>query len=120
MTDDDKLIESMFDGVIETSIKPDGEVEVKLVSPSAEEMEEAQADFIQAEKRFREINANPEAVTDARLNIRWWNCLEKLYESEKELVRLFCGPDRSLRSIAQYNAYRERLIRGNRLYRTDA
>ena len=112
MTDDDKLIESMFDGVIETSIKPDGEVEVKLVSPSAEEMEEAQADFIQAE--------NPDAVTDARLNVRWWNCLEKLYESERELVRLFCGPDRSLRSIAQYNAYRERLIRGKRLYRTDA
>jgi hypothetical protein len=43
-----------------------------------------------------------------------------LYESEKELVRLFCGPDRSLRSIAQYNAYRERLIRGKRLHRADA
>ena len=28
MTDDDKLIESMFDEVIETTIKPDGEVEV--------------------------------------------------------------------------------------------
>src|SRR5215467_9890704 len=110
----------IFDEAVSATVKPHGEVEVKLVGSSAEEMEEAQADFIQSEKRFREINANPDAVTDARLNIRWWNCLEKLYESEKELVRLFCGPDRSLRSIAQYNAYRERLIRGKRLNRADA
>jgi len=120
MTGDDKLIESTFDEVVETTIKPDGEVEVKLISPSAEEVEEAQADFIQAEKQFREINANPDAVTDGRLNVRWWNCLEKVYKSEKRLGELFCGPDRSRRSIAQFEAYRERLIRGKRLYRTDA
>ena len=110
----------MSDEEVTTLIKTDDKVEGKLVSPSAEEIEEAQAGFIQAEKRFREINAHPDVVTDAKLNVRWWNCLEKLYESEKELVRLFCGPDRSLRSIAQYNAYRERLIRGKRLNRADA
>ncbi len=120
MTKDDKLIESMFDKVIETSIKPDGEVEVKLVSPSAEEMEEAQADFLQAEKRFNEINSNPEAVTDMGLNLRWWNAMERLYVCEKRLWELFCGDDRSARSTALYNQYRERLIRRKRLYRPNA
>ncbi len=82
--------------------------------------DEAQADFIQAERKFREINSHPDVVTDIGLNVRWWIAMEKLYVCEKRLVELFCGSDRSLRSIAQYNAYRERLIRGKRLYRTDA
>jgi hypothetical protein len=67
MTKDDKLIESMFDEVIETSIKPNGEVEVKLVSPSAEEVESAVADFVRSWREFRILD--PLRYGDAG----WWD-----------------------------------------------
>ena len=84
------------------------------------DMEEAQAEFLQAEKCFREIDADPEKVTDMRLNVRWWNAMERLYRAEVELERLFLGSDRSRASVALYNQYRDRLVKGKRLYRANA
>jgi len=116
----DETVDSMFDEEVETRIAPDGKVEVMLVSPSAEEMEEAQAAFLVAQRKFRALEGDPEAVTDKLKNLRWWNALEVLYECDHRLWELFCGPDRSPRSNAQYSAYRERLVGGKRLYRTNA
>lgn len=118
MTDDDKLIESMFDEVIETSIKPDGDVEVKLVSPSAEEMEAAIADFTRSAKDF--FNFRPDAAHDPeRPGILWWRALEYLALADSRMKEAFICGDRSPASIKQYHKFRLKMIAGRR-YRTDA
>lgn len=112
MTDDDKLIKSMFDEVIETSVKPDGEVEVKLVSPSAEEMEEAVADFVRSWREYRLLD--PMRYGD----IGWWKALQYLAISDDRLKEYFCGRDRSPSSIKRYHVWRLHLADGRR-YKTD-
>lgn len=109
----------MFDRFVETKIALDGKVEVNLVSPSAEEMEDACAAFVKAERRFRKLDADPACVTDRDLNVRWWNALEALYQCDIALWKLFCGPDRSPRSNRHYAEFRARLVAGKRL-RADA
>jgi hypothetical protein len=114
----------MFDEEIATTIKADGTVEQKgwIVEDTlqAEEMEEAQAAFLAAEKKFRALDSDPEAVTDMLKNVRWWNAMEALYLADRALWELSTGRDRSVKSNQMYNAYRERLIRGKRLYRADS
>jgi len=109
----------MFDELVSTTIKPDGTVEVNLVSPSAEEVENAVADFIRSERDFRELN-RPSAATDPnRIGIEWWKALEWLALADSRLKNIFCDRDRSPRSIAAYHKYRLKMIAGKR-YRTDA
>lgn len=114
----------MFDQEVVTLVKENGTEEHKRWVTEdmlqSEEMEIAQADFLQAEKKFRDINSHPDVVTDIGLNVRWWIAMEKLYVCEKRLWELFCGEDRSPRSTALYNQYRERLVRGKKLYRPNA
>jgi hypothetical protein len=120
MTDDDKQIKSMFDGVIETTAKPNGEVEVKLVSPSAEEVEGAVADFVRSCRDFRRFDLRPDAATDMEQpGVLWWRALEYLALADSRLKDIFCGRDRSPASIKQYHKYRLSLISGKRL-RADA
>ena len=120
MTDDDRLIESMFDEVVETHVGKDGSVEAKLVSPSAEEMEEAVADFVKSAREFRDLNSRPDAATaPERPGILWWRALEWLALADSRLKDVFCGRDRSPRSIRQFHKFRLKMIAGRR-YRTDA
>jgi hypothetical protein len=103
----------MFDEVIETSVKPDGEVEVKLVSPSAEEMEHAVADFVRSWREFRILD--PLRYGDTG----WWQSLQYLALADERLKEIFCGTDRSPASVKQYHRWRLHLADGRR-YRTDA
>lgn len=109
----------MFDEVISTKIAPDGEVEVELVSPSAEEVEAAVADFVKSARDFLEINDNPGAAITERLGIRWWKAAEWLMLADNRLKDCFCGRDRSPAAIRQYHKFRLKMIDGRR-YRTDA
>ena len=114
----------MSDEQIATTIKADGTVEQQhwIIEDilQAEEMEEAQAAFLVAEKKFQALDSDSEAVTNTLKNVRWWNALEALYQADRALWELFTAGDRSIKSNQMYNAYRERLIKGKRLYRADA
>jgi hypothetical protein len=117
VTDDEKLIGSMFDGVIETHIAPDGTVEVNLVSPSPEEVENAASELFLSWKDFRNLNAEgPCAIHD----YKWWKALQWLALSDSRLKDLFCGRDRSPRSIAMYHRYRLTSVAEKKKLRADA
>ena len=48
----------MFDELIRTTVKPDGEVEVELVQPDPKEMENAVADMVRSWRDFKDANAD--------------------------------------------------------------
>ena len=110
----------MFDELVSTKIE-DGKVtvETEVLSPDPKKVENAVADFVQSYRQFRETNSRPDAATDAHLGMAWWKRLEYLALADSRLKDIFCGPDRSPRSIAQYHRYRLKLIDG-KPYRTDA
>ena len=120
METEDKLdeeIAKMFDEVKEVRIETvDGKPRVteETVEGDAKEMEEAIAALVQAERRFRKLDADPACVTVRDLNAGWWDALEALYSADKALWKLFVGSVRSVRSNEQYNEFRSRLIAGKR------
>lgn len=75
--------------------------------------------FVKAERRFRNLDENPDCVTDSNLNTCWWNAMERLYQCDKGLWEMFTGKDRSVKSNRMYNEFRSRLIAGKCL-RADA
>jgi hypothetical protein len=110
----------MFDEEIATFIKSDGTAEQKrwLTEDTlqAEAMKEACDMFLTAERKFRKLNANPECVTDVRLEVEWWDALELVYRAEKTVWRLFVGPQPDMRSYMLYAKFREMLLlKGSRL-----
>ena len=110
----------MFDELIRTTVMPDGKIDVELVQPDPKEVENAVADFVKSAREFRILHSCPDGATDPeRRGILWWRALESLACADSRLKDIFCGPDRSPRSIAQYHKYRLKLIDGKR-YRTDA
>jgi hypothetical protein len=108
----------MFDELISTTIKPDGTVEERRVTEDAlkaEAMQEACGMFLTAEKKFRKLNANPDCVTDPRLNVEWWDALDLVYRAEKTVWRMFVGSQPDLRSNMLYAKFRELLLKGSSL-----
>jgi hypothetical protein len=108
----------MFDELISTTIKPDGTVEERRVTEDAlkaEAMQEACGMFLTAERKFRKLNANPDCVTDPRLNVEWWDALDLVYRAEKTVWRMFVGSQPDLRSNMLYAKFRELLLRGRSL-----
>jgi hypothetical protein len=109
----------MFDEEIATLIKTDGAVEQKrwLTEDTlqAEAMEEACGMFLTAERKFRKLNANPDCVTDPRLNVEWWDTLDLVYRAERTVWRLFVGPQPDMRSNRLYARFRELLLKGSNL-----
>lgn len=110
----------MLDEIVSTKIE-DGKVMVKseILSPAPEDVKHAVADFVQSYRQFTKTNSRPDAATDANLSMAWWKRLENLALADSRLKDIFCGRDRSPRSIAQYNKFRLKMIAGRR-YRTDA
>lgn len=113
----------MFDEEIAPLTKTDGTVEQKKWLAEdvlqAEEAEAAVTDLIRSWRRFKEMDASVAATSGAQLGIEWWRCLEYLALADSRLKDVFCGRDRSPRSIKQYHKYRLKLIDGKH-YRTDA
>lgn len=109
----------MFDEQIATLIKTDGTVEQKRWltedTMQAEAMQEACGMFLTAERRFQKLNANPDCVTDPRLNVEWWDALELVYRAERTVWRLFVGPQPGMRSNKLYARFRELLLKGSSL-----
>jgi hypothetical protein len=109
----------MFDEIVRTEFKQNGEVKVTIVEDTAREMECAVADFVRWWRRFNEIDASVAATSGANLGVEWWRCLEYLALADSRLKDAFCGRDRSPNSIKQYHKFRLKMIDGKR-YRTDA
>jgi hypothetical protein len=108
----------MFDELISTMIKPDGTIEERRVTEDAlkaEAMQEACGMFLTAERKFRKLNANPDCVTDPRLNVEWWDALDLVYRAEKTVWRMFVGSQPDLRSNMLYAKFRELLLKGSSL-----
>lgn len=91
----------VLDEIVSTKIE-DGKVtaETAVLSPDPEEVKNAVANFVQSYRLFRETNSRPDAAADANLCIAWWRRLEYLALADSRLKDVFCGPDRSPRSIA--------------------
>lgn len=112
--------ESLFDELVETEFKPDGEVEVKTVEGDAAEMEEAIAELTQAWRRFREFDRrHTDAALDPEHGLHWWRLVEYLMLANNRMKDCFLGRDRSPRSVRQHDKFRRKLLLGER-YRTDA
>ena len=108
----------MFDELISTTIKPDGTVEERSVTENAlkaEAMQEACGMFLTAERKFRKLNADPDCVTDPRLNVEWWDALDLVHRAEKTVWRMFVGSQPDLRSNMLYAEFRELLLKGRSL-----
>ena len=109
----------MFDEEIATLIKSDGTTEQKRMltedTLQGEAMYQACEMFLTAERKFQKLNANPDCVTDAKLNMRWWDALESVYQRERVVWRLFVGPQPDPASNRQYAKFRKLLLEGKSL-----
>jgi hypothetical protein len=113
MDNDDKVIESIFDEVVETHVKlVDGKHvvvtdEKTIAQMDASAMAEAVNDFAFWAKKFRDSNGGD--PRHGRAN-GWWVNLQWLALADAKLKDLFCGRDRSPESIKRFHAYRLQLI----------
>jgi len=108
----------LFDEIVRTEFKKNGEVKVTIVEDVAQEMECAVADFVRRWRQFSKIDSAM-ATCGERIGIEWWRAAEWLMLSESRLKEAFILGDRSSRSIAQFHKYKLKLIDGKH-YRTDA
>jgi hypothetical protein len=68
--------------------------------------------FLIAQQHFDRMNDHPLKVSKKEVNLRWWIALEDMYNADKALWHLFCGPDKSMKSNMEYAKFRQRLITG--------
>jgi hypothetical protein len=71
--------------------------------------------FLTAERKFQKLNANPDCVTDPKLNMRWWDALESVYQRERVVWRLFVGLQPDPASNRQYAEFRRLLLESKSL-----
>jgi len=99
----------MFDEIIRYNAAPKPE---KHLTEEEQKMDAAVKAFVLAEQHFQRMDAHPLKVSKKEVNLRWWTALEDLYTADKALWHLFCGPDKSPRSNAEYAKFRVRVVTG--------
>ena len=75
-------------------------------------LEIAVRNFVDAERQFKKLNDHPLNASNSAVNLRWWNAMQHVYECDIALWHLFCGPDKSPRSNAEYAKFRLKLLNG--------
>lgn len=126
MTEDeaDAEIAKIFDEVTTTKVemvngKPCIAEEATLAQMKREEaprcMEEACGMFLTADRRFQNLDAHPDKVTDVALNLAWWESLEQVYERERVVWRLFVGAQPTIEDNKLYARFRAMLLKGSSL-----
>jgi hypothetical protein len=110
----DETVDSMFDEVVETTIKADGTAQVKrLVSDEETEFAEACDALVAAEKMWAKIDKRAKAQEGIPDNVgEWFDALEARYQADKRLWLLFIGKDRSVRSNRMYVEFSRALLSG--------
>jgi hypothetical protein len=112
----DETVDSMFDELISTTIKPDGTVEeVSTADHQAEAMREACGMFLTAERRFQKLSSHPDVVTNPAINARWREALKDVYEKARTVWRLFVGPQPTMADNKLYARFRALLLKGSSL-----
>jgi hypothetical protein len=99
----------MFDELVAHAAAPKPE---KHLTEDEEKMNAAVRAFLVAEQHFQRMDAHPLKVSKKEVNFRWWTALEDMSAADKALWHLFCGPDKSPRSNAEYAKFRLRLVTG--------
>src|SRR5277367_4428149 len=99
----------MFEELIAASQAPKVE---RHQTEEEEKMNAAVRAFCLAEQHFKRIDAHPLKVSKKEVNYQWWCALEAMYDADKALWHLFCGPDKSMASNMEYAKFRQRLISG--------
>jgi hypothetical protein len=66
------------------------------------------------------MDASVAATSGAQLGIEWWRAAENLMLANNRLKDLFCGRDRSPRSIRLCHEYKLTLISDKKRLRADA
>lgn len=113
--------ESLFDELVETTFKPDGEAEVETVEGDAKEMQEAAEELSQAWKRFRDFDTrHPGAALDPEHALHWWRLCEYLMLANNRTKDVFLGRHRDPRSVRQHDAFRRQLLRKDGKLKADA
>ena len=108
----------MFDEIVSTKIE-DGQATVEREPTEdtlqAEAMKEACGMFLSAERKFQKISAHPDVATDPKVNVQWWDALERVFERERTVWKLFVGPQPDAVSNRQYAEFRRLLVQGKSL-----
>ena len=89
--------------------------EQTLAEMDARNMEEACRLFLRAEQRFQKLCDHPDKVTDPKVNVAWWEELERVYELEKIVWRLFVGEQPTMADNKLYAKFRDLLLKGSNL-----
>jgi len=81
----------------------------------ARRMEEACGLFLTAEREPQRLSARHDVVSDPKINLLWWESLERVYEREKVVWRLFVGSQPSPEQNKLYAQFRAMLLKGSSL-----
>ena len=89
--------------------------EQTLAEMDARNMEEACRLFLRAEQRFQKLCEYPDKVTNPEVNVAWWSALERVYELEKIVWRMFVGEQPTMADNELYAKFRKLLLDGSKL-----
>ena len=89
--------------------------EQTLAEMDARNMEEACRLFLRAEQRFQKLCEYRDKVTNAEVNVAWWSALERVYELEKIVWRMFVGEQPTMADNELYAKFRKLLLDGSKL-----
>jgi|SRR6516165_10587756 hypothetical protein len=76
-------------------------------------LEEACGLFLTAEREHQRLSARHDVVSDPKINLLWWESLERVYEREKVVWRLFVGSQPSPEQNKLYAQFRAMLLKGS-------
>lgn len=78
-------------------------------------LQEACEFFVAAERYFQKLDAHPRKVSDPRINIKWWEALEEVFNREKDAQRLFVGQPATIEGNKLWARFRTMLLAGGKL-----
>ena len=105
----------MLDEIVSTTVREDGIAQVETMYDQSELLERACQIFLTREREFQRLSARPDVVSDPKVNCAWWDSLERVYEAEKTVWKLFVGPQPTMADNRLYAKFRRLLLEGSKL-----
>lgn len=102
----------MTEDVTVSTVEANGTVEV---TTTAEALAEAAGRLLTAEQRLQKLRDHPLVLSDPKVNVTWWDCLEEVYICDTNLHRLFVGGKPSPEQNRLYNEFRLMVLQGSKL-----
>lgn len=97
---------------IVSTVEQNGTVEV---TTTGDALLEAAARLLTAQRRLDKLSAHPLVITDSKINVAWWDCLEEVYICDTNLHRLFVGGKPCPEQNKLYNEFRLMVLQGSRM-----